>query len=309
MDLEVSFGADAAKAYRAGDAAYFALPNRVVDGVAGEVWGCGLSPRAGSPLALWGRPGILWGMANGAVSDGDFEGAAARAYRQVLSATRGLHLHRIWNFVPRINAREGALENYRAFCVGRGAALDEVFGAGLEYRLPAATGVGTDGDRLAVLFVAGEHRPQHLENPAQVPAYRYPSRYGPRPPSFARGTLVVDGRASRLYVSGTGAIRNSESLHPRDVVGQCRVVLENVDLVAQSAGLSGLDRNSPGQRFFRVYLRHPEDWDRIRRLLATELVRDGDTVQALQADICRAELLMEIEARVNLAGPPQGASQ
>jgi hypothetical protein len=309
MDLELRFGAPEAGAAQSATVAWFALPNAVLDGPAAERWDSGLTPGGDCPEALWERSGLRWGMASVAVSDGDFEGAAARAYGQVLSASRGLHLHRIWNFVPRINGRAGALENYRAFCIGRGVALDEVFGDGLERRLPAATGVGTDGDRLAVLFVAGEGPPRHLENPVQVPAYRYPSRYGPRPPSFARGTLVADGPAARLYVSGTGAIRDSESLHPGDVVRQCRVVLENVDLVAQSAGLPGLNRHSPGRRFFRVYLRHPGDWERVRPQLATALLRDGDTVQAVQADICRAELLMEIEARVDLPGPSQEASQ
>ena len=76
----------------------------------------------------------------------------------------------------------------------------------------------------------------------------------------------------------------------------------------QAAGLPGLDETTPGRRSFRVYLRHPSDWPRVESLLRDGLLRPADTVQAVQADICREELLMEIEACVDVP-PPQDPDQ
>lgn len=306
VDLNFRFGAVAAGVDPA--AAVIELPNAVVAGppMARVDSNVSRSPcRDG--LTLWRRGEELWGAAVRRVAPDGFETVAREVYRAVLAATGDLHLHRAWNFLPHINGHGRHMENYQAFCVGRGVALDDAFGSSADRRLPAATGVGTPGDRLVVMFVAGTATPRHLENPSQTPAYRYPDRYGPRPPSFARGTLTARPEGRRLYVSGTGAIRDSESLHAGDVEAQCRVVLENVGLVAGAAGLPGLDRNSPGRRAFRVYLRHPSDWPQVEALLRAELLRPEDALQAVQADICRDELLMEIEACVDLPGPQVSA--
>ena len=42
-----------------------------------------------------------------------------------------------------------------------------------------------------------------VENPRQIPSYRYARRYGPRPPCFARATLLSASRAQ----SGTNPRR------------------------------------------------------------------------------------------------------
>ncbi len=306
MDLKFRFGADAAGVETA--AAAIELPNAVVAGPSAASVAAGVSAaRCGEGLALWRRGEALWGAVVRRIEPDGFDAVGRDVYRAILAAAGDRHLHRAWNFLPHINGRGGRLENYHAFCVGRGAALDEAFGAAVDRRLPAATGVGTPGDRVVVVFVAGPEPPRHLENPAQTPAYRYPDRYGPRPPSFARGTVTTRQDGQRLYISGTGAIRDSESLHPGNVEAQCRVVLENVALVAGAAGLPGLDRTTPGRRAFRVYLRHPSDWPRVEALLRAGLLRPEDALQAVQADICREELLMEIEACVDVPGPQASA--
>lgn len=306
MDLKFRFGADMA-GIDSHDAV-IGLPNVVVQGPPTDDAEADVAAdRCRDGVSLWRQGDALWGAAVRPVAPGGYEAAARQIYHAVLAATGQLYLHRAWNFLPDINGRGVRIENYHAFCLGRGAALDEAFGPDVDRRLPAATGVGTPGDRAVVIFVAGPASPRHVENPAQTPAYRYPDRYGPRPPSFARGTIVPRGAGQRLFVSGTGAIRDSESLHARDVEAQCRVVLENIALVAGAAGLPGLDRTTPGRRAFRVYLRHPSDWPRVKALLRAGLLRPEDELQAVQADICREELLMEIEARVDLHGPQSSA--
>ena len=75
-------------------------------------------------------------------------------------------------------------------------------GGRFEQKLPAASSVGSHGDRLDVIFVAGEAAPRHLENPEQVPAYHYPAEHGPRAPSFARATVASDGARKVTFISG-----------------------------------------------------------------------------------------------------------
>ncbi|MDZ7668584.1 MAG: hypothetical protein U5Q16_03885 [Gammaproteobacteria bacterium] len=280
------------------------VPNPIIDGRAAEPWadvtGGG---RACGSLTLWQCGDELWGAGFADVSAQGFDAAAQALYTELFNASRRLTLHRIWNLIPRINAHDAALENYQAFCEGRHRAFQAHFGSAGEQRMPAASAVGTLGDTLCVVFVAGTDAVSYVENPEQVPAYRYPSRYGPRSPSFARGSLVQRHGGQRLYVSGTASIRRSESLHPGDVAAQFELAMANVDLVARNAGLlHGLDAESPGQRSFRIYLRHADDWPVVRPLFEKRLQRSGDGYSVLQADICRRELLVEIEACVDNMG-------
>jgi len=279
------------------------VPNPVIDGRAAEPWGdVADGGRACGRLTLWQCGGELWGAGFADVSAQGFEAATQGLYTEVFHAARRHTLHRVWNLIPRINAHDDALENYQAFCQGRHRAFQAHFGSAGEQRMPAASAVGTVGEKLCVVFVAGTDAVSYVENPEQVPAYRYPSRYGPRSPSFARASLVQRQGGQRLYVSGTASIRRSESLHPGDVAAQFELAMANMDLVARNAGLPGLDADSPGQRSFRIYLRHADDWPAVRPLFEQRLQRRGDGHSVLQADICRRELLVEIEACVDNMG-------
>lgn len=302
MQLAFGFGhSPAGMAYR-DNTAIIGLANGIIDGRSLEPWvDATVYQKHCGALTTWQHDDELWGAGFVDVVEGDFAGAATALYRDVFAATRDLKLHRVWNLIPHIHQRHGALDSYQAFCEGRYQAFDEHFGASSERHMPAASAMGTPGGRLCVAFVAGQTRASHIENPQQVPAYRYPSRYGPRAPSFARATLVQRKPGPRLYVSGTASIRNSESLHAGDPAAQCDVALTNVDLVARTAGLEdGLNAASPGQRHFRVYLRHPEHWAHVRPVFQQRLCRSEDPFTVLQADLCREELLVEVEACVDL---------
>jgi len=137
----------------------------------------------------------------------DLETATGELYRRLFGATAGLHIYRIWNYVPRINSVTRGMENYHRFCRGRSLAFEEHFGKSFHRILPAASAVGSAAGPLAIGFLAGRAAPQHFENPGQVPAFDYPRKYGPRPPSFSRATAVTVGKVRRIFISGTAAIR------------------------------------------------------------------------------------------------------
>jgi len=221
---------------------------------------------------------------------GSIRAITAEVYRHLLASLGKRQLYRVWNFVPRINDDESGLEAYQQFSFARSIAFEEAYAAESEARMPAASAVGTPGNQLVVLAFTGLTTPRYFENPAQVPAYRYPEQYGPRAPSFARATAVTDGLT---------AIRGAASLHPGDCFQQAVLTVDNLRLIAAESGLS-LNAVHPGlRRFFRVYLRHAADYSAIRSYLEDVLLREGDEVEFLQAEICRADLTVEIEATLN----------
>jgi enamine deaminase RidA (YjgF/YER057c/UK114 family) len=224
----------------------------------------------------------------------------ARLYREVFEALGEHRLCRIWNYVPGINA-EGAdgLENYRSFSCGRSLAFEQRFGRDFKAHLPAGSAVGSDGDRLVVIFAASSLAPRHCENPVQVPAYEYPAKHGPRPPSFSRATAVADGKRLHVFVSGTAAIKGHETVGLGDTPRQLAQTLENLRGIFAVAGLEAdLRAGRADSRHFKVYLRSAGDLPVVTKTLSRELFRPGDRVSYLRTDLCRAELDVEIEATV-----------
>ncbi|MEO6875384.1 MAG: hypothetical protein ABI222_11255 [Opitutaceae bacterium] len=218
-------------------------------------------------------------------------------YRRVLAAARGHHLYRIWNYVPQINALADGFENYRAFCQGRSLAFEAEAGAGFPRVLPSASGVGTADGCLSLVFVAGLADPRHIENPEQLPAYCYPAEHGPRSPSFSRATVVKLPARTLSFISGTAAIKGHQSIAPDVLEPQLTCTLDNLQLISQTSGLGeNLGADCALQRHFKVYVRHARDLKAVQTRLERDLLKPADHVTYLQADICRAELLLEIEA-------------
>jgi len=251
-----------------------------------------------------------WRLGVGAVpADGGVESATRQLYADILQATPGLHLARIWNYVPEINeAGPSGLENYRAFCQGRSLAFAQRHGAGFEAFVPAASAVGCRSPSLTVFFAAGPDAPRHVENPVQMPAYDYPADYGPRSPSFARASVVADEDGVTVFISGTAAIRGHATVAPDDLVAQLACTLENLREISLACGLGPqLDRAGRGARHFKVYLRRAADQPLVARTLETQLFTAGDRVSYLLADICRRPLLVEIEATLFGARVTAGA--
>ena len=236
-----------------------------------------------------------------AAPEADLETAAGGLYRGLFEAAAGMHLYRVWAYVPQINALTGGMENYRLFCRGRSLAFEERFGAAFQPLLPASSAVGSAAGPLAVGFLAGGAVPRHFENPRQVPAWKYPAQYGPRPPSFSRATSMETSDGRKIFVSGTAAIRGHASL-AEGLGGQLSCTLENLFLVGESAGAGQDLGGSEGwRRAFKVYLRRPADLAVAKARLDGCLLSAEDTVSYLRADICRADLLVEIEATLSLA--------
>ena len=224
-----------------------------------------------------------------------------RAYRRLLRHVQELgfpYLWRIWNFFPGINEDEHGLERYRRFCVGRYQALAGTL-QGFPRSLPAGTAVGTRSGPLQLYVLAGTHPATHLGNPRQVHAYEYPAHYGPCSPSFARATLLQSDLHTQLFISGTASVVGHESRHMGLPETQTRETVDNLRaLVAHAEELSRTTRSqqpSPGR--YKVYVRQPDHLEAIQHALSIPLFASSQ-IAYLQGDLCRRELLVEIEGVV-----------
>lgn len=239
----------------------------------------------------------------------DLEEVTGRLYAEIFAVAEGRHLARIWNYVPDINGSgRGGLENYRVFCRGRSHAFERRYGRGFDAVLPSASAVGGPPGMLSVVFAACSPKPRHVENPLQVPAYRYPREYGPRSPSFSRATIVSNPGETTIFISGTAAISGHATMAPARTGGQLAYALENLRGISLACGLGpDLASDRAARRHFKVYVRNPEEYPSVSALLGRELFRPGDTVTYLHAHICRMQLNVEIESTVRLAGSEQPA--
>jgi len=258
------------------------------------------SPERTGPLWVWKAGATMAGYAE-VERPRDLEGATQEVYSEVLRISGHLTLYRLWNFVPDINGTgPGALENYRAFCLGRSIAFESAFGRGFTRNLPAASAVGTAGDILRVVFLAGDCPVRHHENPSQLPAYEYPQEHGPRSPSFSRATVVSGPGTLDAYISGTSSVKGHETIAPGDTARQVYCTFENLRLISEACGMgASLGTGAACKRHFKVYLRNEADLALVSAAMAKQgIVRPGDSASYLRADICRSALNVEIEVAV-----------
>ena len=241
-------------------------------------------------------------------ADADLAQSTRSAYHDVFAALKDCgrpQVLRLWNYLPRINADGGGLERYRQFNIGRQQAFLDAGEDAFEGS-PAACAIGLDDGPLALRFLAGRGSPLPLDNPRQVPAWRYPTAYGPRCPTFSRAALSQAGSGLlALWVSGTASIVGHATVHDDDVQAQVRETVVNLRAVVDAAR----QRSSADWRLENlhatVYVRHASDYTLVQQALEDALGAGSPLVRqavAVRADICRAALRVEIEGHMLAAG-------
>jgi chorismate lyase / 3-hydroxybenzoate synthase len=253
------------------------------------------------PQVLFGR--LVLTEPGAAVSDRDhstpLQNTTAQAYAQVFAALDSLgypNLLRVWNYFADINGTTPLGERYHEFNTARRQAFLRARRVA-EDQVPAACALGSAaGSPLVLYFLASVTAARSLENPRQVSAFRYPVEYGPDSPTFSRAVLATALRGSCLFTSGTASILGHSTVHVGNAAAQTRESISNiVELVAEANRVSGTGRYSIEEMQFKVYMRDATDMDEICQELAL-LLPDRCPITYLQADICRRDLLVEIEA-------------
>lgn len=131
-----------------------------------------------------------------------------------------------------------------------------------------------------------------IENPDVLnEAYDYPKKV-----SFVRGMRVDLDNCVMMFISGTASVNEyGESIHPGDVKAQTRRALTNIKALLESEGADWHDivRATCYLADFRTY----DEFNEVRNAFFEEEELDPlPASTCIEARICRADLLVEIEA-------------
>lgn len=237
--------------------------------------------------------------------EGSLQQATETIYNNLLREVqlRGYpYLVRVWNYFADINDIEQGLERYRQFCIGRFNAFATQ--GIIEEQFPSACALGHNGGDLLIYALASKAPTQHFENPQQASAYHYPAEYGPRSPSFARASLLeLTDRAPILFVSGTASVVGFVTQHPDDLQQQIKVTVENLNCLLDHVCAEYAKSHSGVKPILvaeaiKVYVRNQADLLEIKHHISNAY--PAAPAVYLAADICRADLLLEIDGIWNL---------
>ncbi len=262
--------------------------------------------------------GVRWIYCAGVkplVQSGSMHERAQDLFRQLGSALTSAgggfeDIVRTWFYLGGITESAPAGQNYFEFNRARSDAYGHIHfcralvGNGNGPAIfPVSTGIGMNGTGLLAGCAALQtRRPDarmvQLENPQQTPAYAYHARYSPDSPKFSRALTLVLGERLTTWISGTASIVNSESRYPGDIRRQTEQTIENIErlLTAENFALHGLREVKAGLRDLakiRVYLKRPQDFSECKAI-CEDRFGSVPAIYAL-ADVCRPELLVEIE--------------
>ncbi len=239
----------------------------------------------------------------------DFSEAVRQTYhlaRQSAADAGFQYLARIWNFLPGIGATlSNGLDGYKAFNRGRYAGVEAWIGRAADFhtQVPTATGVGHAGTEFAlhVLLTRSPCRP--VENRRQHASYRYSDKYGPVPPCFARATVAQLMGSEHLLIGGTASIRGEDSVHIDSPAAQLAETLTNIDtLLGSTRARLRRERDIVA---VRAYCPKPQ-FDAALLPAIARAFPAANQVEFVRAELCRPELLVEIEGVAIL---PSSASQ
>lgn len=204
---------------------------------------------------------------------------------------------RQWNYIEQITHLSPEGQNYQQFNDARSrfyAKTDWVNG------YPAATGIGTSHGGVTIVVDAAKNSSkcsQAIDNPLQVSAHAYSQQVlidsditrHKSTPKFERARRLDIGTESTIYISGTAAIRGEESSPSNDITEQLKLTMENIAHL--------YDSSEYRVEMLRIYLKHRSNWQEVNNWIKNNC--NNIETLCVEADICRQELLIEIEGIAN----------
>jgi enamine deaminase RidA (YjgF/YER057c/UK114 family) len=227
------------------------------------------------------------------------------------------HIVRQWNYIENITGKimdKGKpRQNYQVFNDIRSLYYGEV---DFKRGYPAATGIGMECGGVVLEFIAadvsGDMMVIPIKNPAQVDAHQYSQEVlvgnaiqadrQKSTPKFERAKAIAKDDYYYVYISGTAAIRGQRTLGPTDVEQQTRFTIENIFSLIAPDNLEKhtLPVSSSSFPFshIRVYVKNESDVAAVKKICDKHYEKVPSLY--LVSDICRENLLVEIEGAIAL---------
>jgi enamine deaminase RidA (YjgF/YER057c/UK114 family) len=255
------------------------------------------------------------GLGNDLYTD-DTRKAAIEAFKMIAAVLNqeGMtfnNLIRQWNYIGNILELKDGYQNYQLFNEVRSEYYKK-------YRttqgFPAATGIGMKLGGVFIDFYAlmtsEDLTIKAVDNPNQVNAYQYgqqvlkglitKGKSLKNPPCFERALLVANNHRRTLFISGTASIIGQETIGKGNVIEQTLVTIENINKLKDSGYIGQLigQELSPGKcSLVRVYVRNQKDFAAVKDICSEHYPNVPSIFT--ESDICRDDLLVEIEAEYN----------
>lgn len=222
----------------------------------------------------------------------------------------GMTFHSVvrqWNYIENITGFDGEKQHYQEFNNVRAGFYGEHFN---QNGFPAATGIGMNRGGVVIEFVAIEAANAislPLNNPEQVAAHDYSENVlvgnvlkGKSTPKFERARYLELFGKKQIFISGTASIRGENTMGIDDPVKQTEITIQNMQRLYSPDILSALTDNSlrPVYGHARVYVKNRKDFAAIKKTFKSYF--GNLPVVYIIADICRDDLLVEIEGKVIL---------
>jgi len=247
----------------------------------------------------------------GGAGDSIYE-SSVKAFKSAMAilAEEGLSIHHIirqWNYIESIAWLENvpdSEQNYQVFNDVRAHYYDKgVFKSGY----PAATGIGMDTGGVIIDFIAlsesEQVKIQPIVNPGQIDAHQYSELVlegksaQKCTPKFERAKLIVIGERNYIYVSGTASILGEKTMHKGNVEKQTITTIDNINHLFSEENQKNLGLNFDVSKIrfshLRVYVKHQEDIPVVESICESML--NCNSSLYLESDVCREDLLVEIE--------------
>ena len=207
---------------------------------------------------------------------------------------------RQWNYIERITHIGDDGQHYQLFNDARSHFYNQYK---WDNGYPAATGIGTQHGGITVLFDALRNNGDSIaiDNPLQISAHAYSEQVlintteaKKTTPKFERARYIAE-KTPTIFISGTAAIRGEDSCR-EDAERQTALTMENINQLVslKNQVVSGVANPSEMKyALLRAYIKQREDFKQVQNWMQIHYPT-SQTIYLL-ADICREELLIEIE--------------
>lgn len=213
---------------------------------------------------------------------------------------------RQWNYIEEIVAVEGVHQNYQDFNDVRSLFYNDHF---KECGFPAATGIGMNQGGLIIEYIAMKSNSAvtaPVDNSQQISAHKYSTHVlkgsclVKTTPKFERARYLKCGDKSMFFISGTASIIGEKTVGIDNPAMQTEVSINNIRELYSEQILKQLSINDMRTEYghMRVYVKNEADFKTIQSVCHKFY---GDLPMVfIKADVCRDNLLVEIEGEVLL---------